>query len=74
MFTLGACFFVALLAWLAHRSNEKHRREYRVPDDRHEWLLLLHVREDLKLVAFLLGGIMILLGIIADQVHPVIRF
>jgi hypothetical protein len=45
-----------------------------VPDDRHEWLLLLHVREDLKLVAFLLGGIMILLGIIADQVHPVIRF
>jgi hypothetical protein len=40
-----------------------------VPDDRHEWLLLLHVREDLKLVAFLLCGIMILLGIIADQVH-----
>jgi len=49
MFTLGACFFVALLAWLAHRSNEKHRREYHVPDDRHEWLLLLHIREDLKL-------------------------
>jgi hypothetical protein len=74
MFTVGACFFVALLAWLAHRFNEKDRREYRVPDDRQEWLLVLHIRQDLKLVTFLLGGIMILLGIIADQVHPVIRF
>jgi hypothetical protein len=68
MFTVGACFLVALLVWLAKRTNEKDRQDYErnAPDDLSRWLLMLHIRQDLRVMAFLLGGIMVLLGILAD--------
>jgi hypothetical protein len=70
MFTLGAGLGLALLAWLAKKANEKDRRHYEVMSDDSLYRNLLNdIREDLRLVAFLLGGVMILLGIIADQVH-----
>jgi hypothetical protein len=31
--------------------------------------LTLHMRQDLKLVAFLLAGIMVMLGVVADRIH-----
>jgi hypothetical protein len=59
---------VALLVWLAKRTNEKERRDYaqNAPDDLSRWLLMLHIRQDLKVIAYLLAGIMVLLGILAD--------
>jgi hypothetical protein len=41
----------------------------RALDSERIWLLVLHIRQDLKTVAFLLGGVMVLLGIIADRIH-----
>jgi hypothetical protein len=29
----------------------------------------LHARQDIKLVAFMLGAILLMLGIIADRIH-----
>ena len=68
MFTVGACFLVALLVWLATWTNKKDRPDYdrNAPDELSRWLLLLHIRQDLRVMAFLLGGVMVLLGILAD--------
>ena len=68
MFTAGACFLVALLVWLAKRTNKKDQPDYdrNAPDERSQWLLMLHIRQDLKVIAYLLAGIMVLLGILAD--------
>jgi hypothetical protein len=66
MFTFGAILLTTLLVWYAHRMNERDRSMY---DDDSISLLLLHVRQDLKLVAFLLGGAIVMLGIIADRLH-----
>jgi hypothetical protein len=50
MFTAGACFLVALLVWLARRTNKKDQPDYdrNAPDERSQWLLMLHIRQDLK--------------------------
>lgn len=70
MFTVAAIALVILLAWLVGRRNEKDRPGYdSAPSDLREWLLLLHIRQDLKLIAFLLGGILIALGVIADRIR-----
>ncbi|MGD9542257.1 hypothetical protein [Methylocystis sp.] len=70
MFTLGAIILTVSLAWYAGRQNENDRSQYDgAPLDLHEWLLLLHARQDLKLISFLLGGILVMLGVIADRIQ-----
>jgi hypothetical protein len=70
MFTVIAFVLLILLAWLVQRKNEKDRSTYDgTPSDLREWLLLLHLRQDMKLVAFLLGGILIMLGVVADRIR-----
>jgi hypothetical protein len=66
MFTVGAFLLTVLTAWYASYANEKDRRTY---DQAHDdnWTLLLHTRQDIKLVAFLLGGVIVMLGVIADR-------
>lgn len=67
MFTVGAIVLSLALAWAASRGNERDRPSYdRSPDN---WLLLLHIRQDLKLIAFLLFGVVVMLGIIADRLN-----
>ena len=68
MFTAGACFLVALLVWLAKWTNKKGRPDYdrNAPDEQSRWLLMLHIRQDLKVIAYLLAGNIVLLGILAD--------
>jgi len=39
---------------------------YDVRSDANLWELTLHIRQDLKLVAFLLAGILVMLGILGD--------
>jgi hypothetical protein len=68
MFTVGAFFLLALITWYGNHENEKDRPSYdRAPDDIR--LLALHTRQDIKLIAFLLGGIIVMLGIIADRIR-----
>jgi hypothetical protein len=73
MFTAGAFFFSCLIGWYANHCNEKDRRTYdrgrddlRGPDDL--WILALHTRQDIKFISFLLGGVIVMLGIIADKI------
>jgi hypothetical protein len=70
MFTVGAFLLMVLFVWFAHRANEQERSTYdQTAHDDRTWLLLLHVRQDLKLAVFLLVGVMVMLGIIADRIH-----
>ena len=66
MFTLGAIALTGLLFWTVQKANQKDRSMYD-GDDR-IWLLALHIRQDLKLIAFVLAGVMVMLGIIADRI------
>jgi hypothetical protein len=68
MFTAGAFTVTILAAWLADRKNEQDRLMY---DRMREEVspLLLHIRQDLKLVTFLLGGAVVMLGVVADRIH-----
>lgn len=69
MFTVSAIILSMLIVWYAGRQNENDRSEYdKSPLDLREWLLL-HVRQDLKLICFLLGGIFVMLGVIADRIQ-----
>ena len=71
MFTGGAFALVILIAWFTGRRNEEDRPGYDRARDRGDdlWQLTLHIRQDLKLVAFLLGGVIIMLGVVADRIH-----
>ena len=70
MFTVGALVLATAIAWLANRYNEQDRSTYdrSLPDDR-IWILVLHARQDLKLIAFLLFGVIVMLGIVADRIR-----
>jgi hypothetical protein len=67
MFTTGAIVLTVLLAWFAQRKNEQDRLIYDQTDELRP--LLLHMRQDLKLIAFLLGGAVVMLGIVADRLR-----
>lgn len=64
MFTVIGFILVVGIGWYAGWANDKDYSRY---SDGKQWLLLLHIRQDLKLAAFLLGGIIVMLGIVADR-------
>jgi hypothetical protein len=73
-FTVGAGLMVALVGRRGERANDEDRRDYdRMSGEERRYRLLLHIRQDVKLIAFALFGIMIMLGvmlgIIADRIH-----
>jgi hypothetical protein len=69
MFTLLAIALTGLLYWAAQKANEQDRSMYNADDrDDRIWHLVLHIRQDSKLIAFALGGVMVMLGIIADRI------
>jgi hypothetical protein len=57
---------LALIAWIAHNGNKTDRRFYDVGSDHNIREVTVHIRQDLKLVAFLLAGILVMLGILGD--------
>jgi hypothetical protein len=70
MFTSGAIILISLIAWFATKQNESDRPSYdNAPPEHSQWLMLLHARQDLKLIAFLLAGILVMLGMIADRIQ-----
>lgn len=66
MFTAISLGVLAVIAiWAAHDTGRERLRDHDFGDK----LIrrsIVHGREDLKLIAFLLAGILVMLGVIAD--------
>jgi hypothetical protein len=60
MFTILAFIGACLIAWQAMRNQ--------VADATDSETNIRHSRQDLRLIAFLLFGILIMLGVIADRI------
>ncbi len=74
MFTAAVGFLIVIIGWIGNRTNEKDRETYDNLRDgglADEFLraITLHIRQDLKLIVFLLGGILLALGVVADRLH-----
>jgi hypothetical protein len=69
MFALGAETLTGLIMWYADRCHVRDRQSVTILSDDEVRTAILHARQDLKLVAFLLAGILIMLGVIADRIH-----
>jgi hypothetical protein len=68
MFTVIALFAIAILGWLAQRENKKeHERIARFSDEEMRQSICLG-RQDIRLIAYVLAAILVMLGIIADKV------
>jgi hypothetical protein len=67
MLTTISFAMLALIAWIAHSGNKKDRRFYNPGSDDNIRDVTLHIQQDLKLVAFLLAGILVMLGILGDM-------
>lgn len=70
MFTIIACLAVSALAWYAHHREAKERS---VPDPKIDEDFVrqrvAYIREDIRLVAYLLMAIFVMLGVVADRLH-----
>jgi hypothetical protein len=70
MFTICAVVILALTTFAVEHYNRKDRATYdRLGDEEARRTLLLHIRQDVKLISFLLFAVLIMLRIIADRVH-----
>jgi hypothetical protein len=69
MFTVGAFLLIAAIAWYTERANVKDRGIVATLSDDEVRTAILHARQDLKLIAFLLGGGLVMLGVVADRIH-----
>jgi hypothetical protein len=67
MFTIIAFFSIAAIAWFAGRANIKDRAAVTLLSDDEAKTAVLHTRQDVKLIAFLLAAILVMLGIVADR-------
>ena len=69
MFTALAVCVVAV-SWYAAGCNTKDRQQRPgLFDDDEVRQSVVHARQDLKPIAFLLGAIVLMLGVVADGVH-----
>lgn len=66
MFTLGAFVLLGFLGWGVKRMQDRERPQYGHLDEPNA-LLLLHIRHDIQLIATMLGGVIIMLALIADR-------
>jgi hypothetical protein len=67
VFTLGAIGLVLLAAWA---SNSAAKADPPTRDNEGEFRdLIRFIRQDMRLVAYLLFGILVMLGIVADRLR-----
>lgn len=70
MFTAIAAGLLIFVTWQSTRGNDNERKTYdNLPAADRDWLVRLHVRQDLKLIALTLSAILVMLGVIADAVR-----
>jgi hypothetical protein len=69
MFTVIAFFAIAgIAAWSDRQATKEKERPFRFEEDLVQQSIV-HAREDLRLIAFVLAALLIMLGIIADKMH-----
>lgn len=67
MITGTAIFAITIVAFWVGRVNSQESSNYdRMGTDQARYALLLHIRQDLKLISFALFVVIILLAVIAD--------
>ncbi len=69
MFTIAAFFVIAAIGWYVGRLNIKDRSIITTLTDDEVRTAILHARQDIKLIVFILGAILVMLGVIADRVR-----
>lgn len=69
MFSGIAVVLMVAAGWLANRTHAEDRKNIAILDDDEARSAVLHTRQDVKLVCFLLCGVIIMLGVIADRMH-----
>ena len=70
MFTVGAFVAIAIVVWYARRQEASERKSQpgHVDDDFARERVLF-IREDIRLIAYILMAILVMLGVIADRLH-----
>lgn len=66
MLTTISFVMLALIAWIARSGSKRDRRFYDPGSDDNIREVTLQIGQDLRLVAFLLAGILVMLGILGD--------
>jgi len=70
MFTIIACFaVVAIAVWTDRQSDKEMVGRPSVFDDDLVRQSIVFARRDLRLIAWVLAAILVVLGIIADRIH-----
>lgn len=70
MFTIIACFaVVAIAVWTDRQSDKEMVGRPSMLDDDLVRQSVVFARRDLRLIAWVLAAILIVLGIIADRIH-----
>jgi predicted histidine transporter YuiF (NhaC family) len=69
MFTFASFVMIAAIGWSVGRENVKDRSNIAHLNDVEVRSAVLQARQDIKLVAVMLAGILVMLGIIADRLH-----
>lgn len=72
MFTTGAFLLLAAVGLYVMRANNKDLKQFYKDyprDDDQVRSVILHIRQDLRLMVYLFGAVLIALGIIADRMH-----
>jgi len=71
MFTAFAVIAIGLVAWYSHRQEAAERKSTsKLPiENDYAKQRLLYIREDVRLVVYVLMAILVMLGIIADRLH-----
>ncbi len=66
MFTTVAFLALAGIGWLAQRSEDRERLKPWLFDDDRVRQSIMFMRQDVRLIVYLLAAILVMLGIIAD--------
>lgn len=70
MFTIGAILLLAGMVWASERRERQERSQEASPvNDDFLRARFLFIRQDLRLAVYLLMGIIVMLGIVADRLH-----
>jgi hypothetical protein len=66
-FTAIGFFGMLVIVWIADRTNQKDPPTRHDPKELGE--MLRYSRQDLRLIAWLLAAILVMLGVVADRLH-----
>jgi hypothetical protein len=69
MFTFLAFLTIAGQAWVSQRSSDKENASPATFSDEEIRQSICFARQDLRLVAYGMAAILVMLGIIADKIH-----